>query len=411
VPHDRLTGAEHDRSDGWDRALLLVRRSLVPVAVLVVLATLTLGTNLPRLVAGAWPDRLDPALVFAQRAGVASHHRMEDDLAMVELASVLRSDGIEAALSRLDPLAAASGPGSRTGHYAHELGRLAFAQIRDVVKAYRGCDRSPESGCYHGVLMGYFGDPSDFGPNDITNFCTGGTIAAAETPLLHFQCVHGLGHGLAIFVGYRLPEGLAYCDHLESAADRETCYSGVFMEVVDVSRGQLGRSGPAGAFFELDPFPQCAALADRYLRTCYWQQPSAIMFANSHDVIDAFAHCEQVPGPYIAACYQGMGVAILGITDRDPVQTSAQCARDTGPYRLWCWDGALESLLGSSATLPEAITLCQQAPPEITTFCFESLGETLPDVIVDTAAREAACAMAKEAEWILVCRRNAGLTA
>jgi hypothetical protein len=127
------------------------------------------------------------------------------------------------------------------------------------------------------------------------------------------------------------------------------------------------------------------------------------------DTASLFRYCDQAAPAFIAGCYKGIGVAFLGLADRDPVQTNGLCATANSPYRLWCWDGALESLLGSESTMSDAVELCRQAPVEITTFCFESLGETLPETTSDPARWASLCQLAEDAAWISTCRSNAGL--
>jgi hypothetical protein len=244
---------------------------------------------------------------------------------------------------------------------------------------------------------------------DLARLCDGVPITA-DTPALRIQCVHGVGHGLG-HVGGRVEAALLSCDGFGTNQDREACYSGVFGRVLERTEERLATDPFALDPARQDPFAACTALAERYRRACYRQQPTAILAANGEDVSAAFTTCNQAPAAYIVACYQGVGAWISIFTHWDPDQTSALCQLAGLPFRPWCLDGAVAGMASGHGTADRPMALCRGTPPDLRTFCFEALGERIPALYVDRSAQERACAMAQNPTSIQVCRRSAGLTA
>ena len=91
------------------------------------------------------------------------------------------------------------------------------------------CRDDWQSGCYHGVLEAYFLSQPTVGQAQVAAVCNG-QIKADEKLILKFQCVHGLGHGLMMYLDHNLPKALQYCDYQAADWDRQSCYGGVFME-------------------------------------------------------------------------------------------------------------------------------------------------------------------------------------
>lgn len=382
-----------------------VSRSAVLILTLVVIAAICLATAAPRLAAGAQADRVAIAPAAPVGFAVAGHEEFRGDSGLEAQMRGLPAGGSEAILARFRANPAQSKP-EITGH---DLGWLVFAETRDLSEAYGRCDASRDGGCYHGVLQLYFAEAPRIAASEIASFCNGGKIDVAATTLGQYHCLHGLGHGLAIFSRYQLSPPLASCDLLASEADREMCYSGVFMEMTTEGRVRASSLGAGDAFFDLDAFPRCFTLAARYQPSCYVLHPLSLLIDNGGDVRATSIACQQAPAAFITDCFKGLGMAITGIAGLDPSIASELCERGDGPYRLWCWSGAIESFLGSPRTVDRASALCRHAPTELQTFCFESLGETLLVAGVVPVDREVACARAEKDAWVAACRAQAGL--
>jgi hypothetical protein len=114
---------------------------------------------------------------------------------------------------------------------AHVIGRAAAERYGgDVVKAYNEGDNFCWSGYYHGVMEKIVqGIGADNIANKINDICTSAK-AQQEFSFYHYNCVHGLGHGMMAITNNQLFEALKTCDRLDGAWQQESCYSGVFME-------------------------------------------------------------------------------------------------------------------------------------------------------------------------------------
>jgi hypothetical protein len=338
------------------------------------------------------------------------HHGTADPV-LAELESALVAHDTGAALGRLEELAAEDEEvRHRAHHYVHEVGRLSYHHYGSLTEAFRRCADSADSGCYHGVLQAYFAADPSFVAEDVANFCNGGAIPASATWILEFQCLHGLGHGLAVFFDHQVQQPLTYCDRLRTEGERDSCYGGVFMENIVFAEMREGDAAPAAPARAANPQNPCLAVGEQYKRTCYVEQAKAILLDNGHEVVTAFRECEQAPPRYVVPCYQGMGAAISTFTVWDPDRTAELCTLGNDPYRIWCFAGAIKVLFGVHRTADGAIDLCMTVPAEFKTFCFEFLGQLVPSLHTDPAARANECAKAAQPEWVRVCRSSAGLT-
>jgi hypothetical protein len=389
----------------------LAHRALLVIAGLAALGLLALALGVVRLSAPglAHPaDAVSDSDIAAQRSDSAEP--VVDDPVLTTLAETLREQGIAAAQRQLVALGAVDpGMRRREHHYFLAVGQLSYAQTRDVAESFRLCGAAPDTGCYHGVMDAFVASTPRLAREDIALLCDGAPITA-ETPAVRIQCVHGVGHGLA-HAGDRVADALASCDGFGTVQDREACYIGVFGQVIEHTEER-----PDSDPFALDPtlqtpFATCIAVAERYRRACYTQQPTVILAANGEDVPAAFITCDQAPVAYIVTCYQGVGAWISIFTHWDPDQTSSLCQRAALPFRPWCLDGAVAGMASGHATADRPMALCRSTPPDLRTFCLEALGERIPLLYADRPAQERACAMAQDPAWIQVCRRSAGLPA
>lgn len=334
-----------------------------------------------------------------------------DDPVLAALEGAFREQGIAGALRQLSALSAAQ-PDLRPleHHYVFEVARLSYAQTQDAAESFRQCGAVADTGCYHGVMDAFVAATPWLARDDIAQLCDGAPVTA-RTPVLRIQCVHGVGHGLARVAGDRLLHALAACDGFRSAQDRDACYSGVFMQVIEETDAR-----PDIDPFVLDPsrqvpFAMCRPLAERYQRTCYLQQPTVLLAANGEDVPAAFAACEQAPAPYVVPCSQGVGGWISIYTHWDPGQTGALCQLAAIPFRPWCLDGAVAAMATVHAAAARPMALCRNVAPDLRTFCFEAIGERIPALYADRSDQERACNLAQDQAWIQICRRSAGLPA
>ena len=121
---------------------------------------------------------------------------------------------------------------------SRDRGRVSGALRRNVARTFAEGDSLCGSGYYHGVLERSLVNVRSREPDVLAPVArTLCDDAAAMSPWIAYQCLHGLGHGLMIATGLNLPIALQVCSRLRRWWDGDACRSGVFMENLSSSYG------------------------------------------------------------------------------------------------------------------------------------------------------------------------------
>jgi hypothetical protein len=361
------------------------------------------------------------------------------------LYAVLEHSGVPRAMATLDRLAEEEPDVRREAHgLAHALGIAAYRNPETVAATFASCPNTQISGCYHGVIQGYFLDVAR----------RNGTVTGADLDALcephrqnaplYGQCTHGIGHGLMALLNHQVPAALERCDQLKLEFSRESCYGGVFMEnivavthpehtaeshaaisheaaggghegmdhgaMAGMDHGAHGAAA-AGTWKPLDrddPLYPCTAVAEKYHHQCYLIQTSAILPTVNGDPARTAQICSTAPGRMAEVCYASLGRDLTAYAGRDPRATAELCAR-SGPVALVsCIRGAAVSLVDVSANPADGFALCRVAPAAAKQGCYGDVAVTLHGHLPDPARREAMCATV-EADFVEQCRASAGL--
>ena len=147
------------------------------------------------------------------------------------LLSVIEPAGVARAMAALDVLVETDGVVRREAHgLAHSMGINAYRSPETVAATFAACPPTQMSGCYHGVIQGFFlaeqKKPGGVTDQAINALCE----PHRSSSFLFFQCAHGLGHGVMSMERHHLPRALKACDRATDGFVRESCYGGVFME-------------------------------------------------------------------------------------------------------------------------------------------------------------------------------------
>ena len=401
---------------GAERVSLGVgRRPLAPVAgsgALVVLLALTGGVALAT-------------------GGISGHGHGHDDghgldvMALAKanptlksLIDIVRTDGTEAALARLEELAAVD-PGIRSEAHdlTHAIGIYSFTHYRGAQQAFSHCRETFQSGCYHGVLEAYLQSKPNVKPQDIASLCAG-IGGEGGTSFLKFQCVHGLGHGLTLNFKHDIMPALRHCDYLPSDWDQRGCYGGVFMENIifawhlwfgKSTSGQEAHTHPGDHKIFLnaaDPFYPCNAIESRYQLDCHLMQTSAILMFNGYDFARAFRTCESAPNGFVAVCHQSMGRDVSAHTTQDVDASLQLCAAAGVAHQADCFVGVVKHFIDVTWTTERAFAFCGKAPAHGKQPCYRAIGEQVAGLFVDQPSKSAECAKA-EAAYVGACAAGA----
>lgn len=338
----------------------------------------------------------DPPIEPATHGGHT--HGIETTTLSADVDSVLRTRGTVAALDRLDELTAAGAVSPGSQHQTlHEVGRRSFGYAGgDVRSAFAACEIRFDGGCFHGVLQAYFTADPQLALAQLPRTCTDVVVAPDVSPLLRYQCLHGLGHGLAIaFPGD--PRGpLGRCDTLATPADQADCHGGVFMEHIVTTVGHPGYS--------------CASVPQRYGEQCYLLASASALLRNGRDVAAAFAECDAAPRRFVPACYTGMGRDIAGMARGDAARITEQCALGRSAHRARCLEGAAKLLVSRRGAARDGLAFCVGVSVPGRAGCVEYVGRLLYALHPrDMGLRAQECAAGGPAA-LEPCRLGAGVT-
>lgn len=253
---------------------------------------------------------------------------------------------------------------------SHLIGRLATIKYSTVDQAYIHGDSACSSGYYHGVIEGVI---SKIGVEKITietlaDIC-GNLAEHHRYSLDHYNCVHGIGHGLMYINENRLFDALDLCDKLSDKWEQDSCSSGVFMEniIADNKNHFTDYLKPD------DPLYPCNAVKENQKRPCYLMQSSYMLKLNGYDFLETFKLCGSIEDAYQDTCYQSLGRDASGLTLSDLVKTKANCT--LGPNeraRSNCVIGAVKDIVYYHHSDKEARVFCDSLSGNLKNICLET---------------------------------------
>ncbi|HYW11566.1 MAG TPA: hypothetical protein VE871_06395 [Longimicrobium sp.] len=376
------------------------------------------------------------------------------DIASVFLAA--RQRGVGAALDSLDRLAEQDVTVRAQGHpLAHALGRYAMARGRDLA-VLGDCKPVFQSGCFHGVLEGYFLQGGTIDRASADRICASRAAQGVRGFEL-LECWHGLGHGLMVhYADFR--QALPICDALATAQARRECYDGVFMErairaigitAINVGDGpgighdHGGRahaaaaasgSAPAGAHdghaagappasahagqaaapvqtkaqVRAAREQMCSGLEPAHASSCWAYQPLVLFNLLGMNPAGVLRGCDAAPGEAAADCYRGFGKQYLGALSGDAPRMIAACRLGNAARVTDCLLGGAEYFTDLDWSIEPGIAFCRQVPGEAKPRCYETIGARLVLAHPGPEPVRAACRQVETA-FVGACLRGAGL--
>ncbi|HYH80474.1 MAG TPA: hypothetical protein VEX86_11780, partial [Longimicrobium sp.] len=347
------------------------------------------------------------------------------------LYGVLERSGVSRAMATLDLLAERETSVRRDAHsLAHGLGIAAYKTPETVAATFAACPNTQISGCYHGVIQGYFLDVAQRG-SALTPAQMNGICAPHQgQPLLWGQCNHGLGHGLMAMLRNQVPPALDRCDQLADLGAREACYGGVFMENIiavthpdhtaeghaamsrkpgadgHAGHGSTGHAAAGGtdhaaaghgagadhataghgtaaaaAWKPLDRddllYP-CTVVGTKYRYQCYLIHTAAILPAVGGDIPQTAKACSRAQADMVHVCYASLGRDLTAYASRDPRRTAELCARAGAEAEPACIRGAAVALVDVNADPEDGLALCRVAPATTRAGCYLGVAGTFP---------------------------------
>ncbi len=239
---------------------------------------------------------------------------------------------------------------------AHEIGHAAVDKYPTVAEAYQHGDDFCWSGYYHGVmeeLMGRIGKDDLAGK--LNTMCV--TIPGWESySFMYYNCVHGVGHGLMEVMGGNLFDALKMCDNFGGDWERQSCYSGVFMQ--NIINDDVPFVSPY--LKPEDTVYPCNAVDQQYKDQCYLMQTSYMLKMNNYDFKKTFDICAHVDEGFRVTCYRSLGRDASGSTVSDLQKTHDICMSGNDyTQQSECLVGAVKDFISYYHSDVKAKQLCQ----------------------------------------------------
>ena len=264
------------------------------------------------------------------------------------------------ALDDLDALYKTDDYVRRTCHpLAHEIGHLAFAKYHSVTTAEGYARETCWSGYHHGLMESYI---SQFSDKQLRARMNGICKQDPSHPysLAYYNCWHGLGHGLTIRWQQDIFHALRFCNAIGHSWERQSCYSGVFMQNIVANGSGMHRSVDLKPS---DPIYPCDAVTEQEKPSCYLMQTSYVLQVKGWKLPVAFRICDRVEARYVGTCYRSMGRDISGAALLDPRKIVSQCALGAAAHRSDCIAGAAANAVYDRHARTMADALCRLVRP------------------------------------------------
>jgi hypothetical protein len=236
----------------------------------------------------------------------------------------------------------------------HDLGEDAVDHYDSLGEALAFEASACWSGYYHGVVeteMSQLDDEELL--TTLPSVCE--DAAQDRYSFTHYNCVHGVGHGLMLRFKSDLWTVIPYCETLEADPwEVRSCLGGSFMQNV-VS----GQEGEAATFRDDDLLYPCTALPGTYREECLLMQTSWALDQSNYDHATVFALCDALPPEDASTCYQSMGRDISGGSLLDVATIVAQCDLGSETYRERCIVGASLNAVYNDHATESATALCE----------------------------------------------------
>jgi len=276
-----------------------------------------------------------------------------------------------------------------------------YGYLQDVDESLQIAQQQCGGSVYHGVIQNYIMTQKFQGANlddiDIHLICEN----KSENPYSvdHWQCLHGLGHGLAELYDYDILEAVKRCDEFEEGLEQISCSKGIFMQnVVHYFEAKQG------AFDDSDKYYPCDAVDPKYSPTCYHYHVTYLGLVNELKLKQTFGDCDGIiPEEMIKYCYYGFGRQLSGnIKSIDDALFLCEAGKIT-EYHKYCLTGMVLTLVNGNKNPDLGFSFCSHLPEQYKESCYDGLGKWVKMLYFDDAKRDAQCAKAENSAYAIVC--------
>lgn len=292
---------------------------------------------------------------------------------------------------------------ARCHEVTHYLSRLEYNKLKNIAKVYAQCDSTCHGGCFHGTMEAYLKEKQQADQRLLSDFpkvCGQGKDYPRE---LEFnECLHGMGHAAMFVTEMELKDSLKLCDTILNKAQRERCYTGVFMEN---SSSSTSFDHKAKYIKADDPFYPCNSLDEKYLPMCWQYQSSYFAIIQKQDWVKVASMCLQVPKAYQDRCVRTIGTNQVGFTPSVQVMKKDCDLMPSTHFQNVCVEGVISSMsyrfVGDYKRMIEFCSLVKSQNKES---CFKQMGISFKDWTTDKNSAKSNCGKIADAQgrsWCL----------
>ncbi len=258
---------------------------------------------------------------------------------------------------------------------AHVIGR-ASAKKNDlnVANTFEKGNKFCASGYYHGAMESI---TAVVGATKIKEGINNVCKPFKETNSYkseHYDCAHGLGHGVMSMENYELFQALSDCELLVDDWERESCATGVFMENI---MGVINNPDYTTKYLKTDDllYP-CTAVADIHQNACYINQTSYALRQLNYDFDKMFDLCKKANN-YANTCYQSLGRDASGGSIQDPYKVNQICQKGKlFVQKQHCLVGGVKDIIWIGNSKENGQVLCNlQSDNRLQQDCFKTAEE------------------------------------
>jgi len=293
---------------------------------------------------------------------------------------------------------------------AHQIGRIGYKVEKE--KAFQECDGSCHSGCYHGAMESFLNEKGlENLAVDIDRICK-----KFETSFGHFECLHGVGHGVLAYLDYDLPQAIHECKKLPDSFSQSSCYGGMFMENIltgqGLGAGDISEDGDIHStdwVNRKDPYFPCNKIDKNNILQyqCYQMQTSWMLTLANYNFDTVMKQCLNAPDNMQHACFISFGRDAAGFTLRNPQKIMSICSKvpEENNYYNNCISGALNVIIDfwGPSLGNQASELCSIIPSKLNKKnCYQIIANRLPGLFKDTNQQKKIC-LTFEAEYQNLC--------
>ena len=265
----------------------------------------------------------------------------------------------------------------------HVIGRAALAKYDyDLAKVYTHGDHFCASGYYYGASEQIVRDK---GAAYIINHAEEACKVFADKDrysLDHYNCVHGLGHGLMEATNNDVFKAIKVCEVFRDGWELRSCDSGVFMQNVIIPLSPDETADRKSKFLKTDDlmYP-CDAVEEIHQWGCYVIQSSWALSQVNYDFSKVFPLCDKVRSDGLRQeCFESIGRDASGMSLYKMDQTIANCnLAATSEGKSHCFVGAAKDYVYNDHDNKRGLQLCGNLTGDMSAECNTAVNQYYAD--------------------------------